>query len=263
MTKIITSSQNKKIKGLKTLWTVKGRKKEGKFLVEGPVVLQEVLPYQKPLELYIGEEEGPKYQNLIRDVRLLNIPITYVKSDLLKSVLPTEEPQGIVGIFSKIKVEEIIPQKGPILYLDGIRDPGNLGGIFRSANAFGVTKIYLSKDCVDIYNPKVIRSTMASLFRVPFEIIHGYKDLDKIMKSGYIGIGLDIEGSENFDFQGNEKILFVVGNEHHGISQELKGYLDKKIRIPMEREVESLNVNVATSICLYEYYKRKLRRSYE
>ena len=256
MNDLITSSQNKKIKFLKSLSTVKGRRKEGHFLVEGPVVLREVIEYKKPTEVFVADDVVEKYKDLIEIFQRNDVKVVAVMAKILKDVLPTSHTQGIVGVFSTWNDQKPLPLSGPLLYIDGLMDPGNLGGIFRSADAFGVRKIYLSYDCVDVYNPKVVRSTMASLFRVAFEEANP-SILSELAKNGFTIVALDIQGKEDAQVHQEENVVYVVGNEHHGISVDCKPYITTCIRIPMEKQVDSLNATVATSICLYENYRRR------
>lgn len=259
MDDIIRSKGNRKIKLLRSLGNAKGRKKEGKFFAEGPVVLEEILPYIKPLEVLAGDREYREYKDLLETFEDEKIPVTRVSSEILSQALPTKHSQGLVGIFPFLPEDIELPRSGPVLYLDGIRDPGNLGGIFRSANAFGVEKIILSPDCVDIYNDKVVRSTMAALFRVPFQISDS-SVLKDLKNKGFRVCALDVRGEETSDFCDEDKVVFLAGNEANGLRNDVIELADLFWRIPMEPEVESLNVNVATSICLYEYYRERKNR---
>ena len=244
----ISSKNNPTLKKLKALATNKGRKKYHQFIVEGPQVLEELSPIKKPLEVYIKES----YQGDLAQ----GVKTTVIQDDLFEQVAPTVASQGILALYEieRKKLEKV--PKGLVLYLDGIADPGNLGGLIRSAVSFKVSAILLSEDCVDIYNPKVVRSTMSALFKKPiYQVSH--KDL--LALSSHQLVAADLEGDKLESYQWDENSILVLGNEAHGVSPDLKTSL-KRVTIEMEKNMESLNVNVAGSICMYDYYVKNKRR---
>lgn len=241
----ISSKDNPTLKKLKALAKNKGRKKYGQFLVEGPQVLEEIRNIKEPIEVYVKESyQGPLDPAL---------KVTRVQDDLFNQITPTVQSQGVLALYEiETRKLEKLPQ-GLILYLDGISDPGNLGGLIRSAVSFNVSAILLSEDCVDIYNPKVVRSTMSAFFKLPFYQLN-HEDL--LTFTSHQLLAADLSGQDLDDYVWEENSILILGNEAHGVSQDLKNHA-KKLTIPMERSMESLNVNVAGSICMYDCYIKR------
>ena len=141
-----------------------------------------------------------------------------------------------------------------MLVLENIQDPGNLGTIFRTAEAAGATGIVLSKDCVDLYNPKVIRSTMGAIFRIPFI----YTDdligtIDELKREGITVYAAHLKGENSYDMEDYKTACaFLIGNEGNGLPEETAACADRKILIPMEGGAESLNAAVASAVLMFE-----------
>lgn len=239
---IITSLENKKIKNLAKLLIKKYRDQEDKFLVEGQHLVEEALDSGCLLEVIMTEDYGINY----------DVETTFVTYEVIKKLTNSVTPQKIVGVVKKVKKEEI---GNKILLLDGIQDPGNLGTIIRSSVAFNVDTIILSKDSVDLYNDKVIRSSEGMLFHI--NIVH--QDLndfiDRIKEKGYKVFGTKVTNGINIkSIEKNEKVAIIMGNEGNGVKKEILDKCDKYLYIPMNSKCESLNVGVATSIILYEFF---------
>ena len=146
------------------------------------------------------------------------------------------------------------------MILEDIQDQGNLGTIFRTAEAAGVSHIFMNKSCTDIFSPKAVRSTMGSLFRVSFSIEDSLESLCKVLKQEAVRIYAMHLLGENIFFKGNFRSpsAFMLGNEANGLSESLTKFADQMIRIPMQGEIESLNVATTASILLYEVYRQRL-----
>ena len=181
-----------------------------------------------------------------------DIPCTYISLEVMKKISDMESVSGYYGVCSK-KSEDTIGNK--IVILDGIQDPGNLGTIIRSAVAFGMNTIVLSDKTVDLYNPKVIRSTKGMLFNINIivrELVSFMSNLDE-----YTIYGTDVvDGINIHDEKINNKIALVIGNEGTGIRDEVKELCDKFVYIGMNNLCESLNAGVAASILMYEVYNK-------
>lgn len=146
-------------------------------------------------------------------------------------------------------------QKPFMLFLDGIQDPGNMGTIIRTADAFNIDGIILGEGCVDPYNSKVVRSTMGSIFRVPLYICkNSIESLLELKGKGFNIIATSLRGISiyNVDFNFNKKFLCIIGNEANGVSPKILDFADRQIKIPMPGNAESLNAGVAASIIMYE-----------
>ena len=146
-----------------------------------------------------------------------------------------------------------------LLVLDNLQDPGNLGTIFRTAEAAGVTGIILSKDSVDIYNPKVIRSTMGAIFRMPFVYVEKLTDTIEELKAHQIQVyAAHLEGKNAYDEENYlNGTAYLIGNEGNGLRQEVADCADTWIRIPMLGQAESLNAAVAASILMFEAARQR------
>lgn len=238
----IVSEDNKKYKLLKRLLTSKGRKELNLFLAEGEKFLK-----FNPSEIFIHESyniDEAKYKN-----------VTVLCNKLFKNVSTQENSQGVICIF-EIKKEKKIKDDF-ILILDKIRDPGNLGTIIRSAEFLGIKDIILI-NCVDIYNPKVVRATMGAIFNINFlnywkeKILDLKKEFYKIVATSSNDYNLSLE---NLDIK--DKLALVIGNETSGIDEFILKNCDVKITIPSFGSSESLNVSTAASILLYSISNKR------
>ena len=141
------------------------------------------------------------------------------------------------------------------MILERLQDPGNLGTIMRTAEAAGVSCVIMDKDTVDIYNPKVVRSTMGAIFRVPFIYADNLNAVaDLLKKDGYSLYAAHLKGTHNFnEIAYEKKTAFLIGNESAGLSEKTASLADEYVKIPMKGKVESLNASVAASLLMYEY----------
>lgn len=174
----------------------------------------------------------------------------------------TKTPQGILCVVRRVekKLGEISGGKNPLLLiLDNIQDPGNLGTIIRTAEAAGITGVIMSADCVDIYNPKTIRSTMGSVFRVPFVYVRELaKTIRGLQEEGIFFYAAHLAGSSAYDevsYRG--KSAFLIGNEGNGLREEIAQCADMYIRIPMHGQVESLNAAAASAVLMFEAARQR------
>ncbi len=245
---VIRSKNNRYFKYFKSLLNKKNRQKENLFFAEGSKVVNESFEYKQPKYLVISENYADT-----EDISKQSARTFIFAESLFKALCDTENPQGIIAYYKFLHETSLSDiNKGIYLFLDDLQDPGNVGALIRSALAFGIDGVILSSDTVEIYNPKLIRSTMASIFKIPIYIVD--KDELKILKDRNFEIFItDLDGGKilyNQNFADNTVI--VLGNEARGVSQELKDLSDKRVYIPMSENIDSLNVNVAGSILLYE-----------
>lgn len=257
----IESKENSFFKETKKLKERKNRTKLNKYFIEGFRLVEEALKANTELEaiLYVNEVEEKVLE--ILDRYNYKGKVFGIAKSLFLEICDTETPQGIGGV---VKIKEIDSHLSGGFYLlcDKVQDPGNLGTIIRTAHAVNVSGIILTKGTVDIYNEKVIRSTMGSIFYV--NIYLDDKDftlVKKLKEKGYKIVTTSLEESNNFfeaDLSGN--ILLTVGNEGNGISKEVFDLSTEKVKIPMPGGAESLNVGIATSIILYEKLRQDLSK---
>ena len=276
---IISNKDNKKIRYIRSLLE-KGniRKKSKAFVAEGIKLVDEALEYSKVLEVVCSESlYGEIISGDLSGNRLLaendkNIT-NYVKkgssllvvSDMVfKSMSETKTPQGILavvempdyGLLDKGFLEQAYTKNGKIklLVLEDTADPGNLGTIMRTAEAAGVTGVIMGKGTVDIFNPKVVRSTMGSIFRLPFVYVEDVKaTIKELKKMGISFYAAHLKGKKSYkDIKYSDKSAILVGNEARGLSNEVAELADNYVIIPMSGKVESLNAAVAAALMMYE-----------
>ena len=180
----------------------------------------------------------------------LDVKTSIVSNQVLKYITELETPPKILGICKKV-VNDKIGNK--ILMLDRIQDPGNLGTIIRSATAFDIDTIIMSKDCVDLYNPKVLRATQGLIFNINIISANLETEVKKLKSQNYKILTTKVSGGKLIkDIDKNNKTVIIIGNEGNGVSEELQNLSDEFIYIKMNEKCESLNAAVATSIILYE-----------
>lgn len=247
MNEIIYSKDNKIYKYLKSLLLKKYRQIEKIFLVEGEIVIRESLIYKTPKIVAISEEYKNSFKDIISNI---DTKIYYFSKELFKNLISTENSQGIVAYFENVDLDIKNLKLGRYIFLDNLQDPGNVGGLIRSLDGFGLDGIILSKNTVELYNPKLIRSTMASVFRTNIYICSSDDILD--LKDRFTLIATDVNGADkSYDYIFPKHFILILGNEASGVNKKLLNASHKKIYIPTVK-INSLNVNVAGSILMYE-----------
>lgn len=237
-----------------------------RFLIEGPNFVAEALKAGVCLDFILYTEKilrREKGRNVLQQARLRRIPSFLIGEREFQRLSETETPQGILAVGAKPvwREEELLAQpEGIFLALDGIQDPGNLGTIIRTGDGVGVSAVYLGRGTVDLYNPKVLRATMGSIFRVPAFSNVDLSELLEKMRRLNVFIVASVPHAGVAYFRANlrhPRLALVVGNEARGISAELKTLADEIVSIPTRPEVDSLNAAVAASLVLYEIYRQK------
>ena len=217
-------------------------------------------PQEKIVKTYVSESFWKREQKRFQDKE-----IEIVEDRIFQNASDTITPQGILSIVRQYhyQMEEFWKKENPFfLVLENIQDPGNMGTIFRTAEGAGVDGIFLSKDCVDIYNPKVIRSTMGSIYRMPFLYTDCVTDLVTQLQNKKVRVfAAHLKGEKNYDQENYlSGTAFLIGNEGNGLTEELAQKADCYIKIPMAGKVESLNAAVAASILMYEVSRQRRGR---
>lgn len=260
---MITSTSNAKVKRLASLQKKKKlRDSEQVFLVEGIRMFREV-PEDMLLELYTTQAFMEKERKIIEEKAAASgITAELLSDSVFGHVSDTKTPQGILCVVRQVKrdIGEISGGKAPLLLaLDNIQDPGNLGTIIRMAEGAGAAGVIMSGGCVDIYNPKTIRSTMGSVYRVPFVYVHDLAEtILGLQAEGIRFFAAHLEGScayDEVDCRG--KCAFLIGNEGNGLRAEVAACADQYIKIPMCGQVESLNAAVAASVLMFEAARQR------
>ncbi|MDO4662355.1 MAG: RNA methyltransferase [Tissierellia bacterium] len=236
---MIESDSNKFFKNLKKLQQKKYRQKTQTFLIESKKLVEEAIKSNsKIIDIIVNED-------YIKNHKLYDYKTVILKNELFSKLSNLNNPEGIMA---RVKiVDRNLEFNDKILILDNINDPGNMGTIIRSAEAFGFYDIILTNDCVDIYNYKSLRASMGSVFRVNVVV----KDINYIKKlrKDYVILASSMDGIDYRQIN-DKKLALIIGNEANGISDELFEISDKKIKIPMRGENESLNAAIAASILM-------------
>lgn len=248
-----------KIKFVQSLHLKKYRQKYNKIIVEGSKLCAEIIEHQLAdiIEVYATSEFISAHAMLksvpgqIEDVTLAE----------LKKISVLTSPPNVLMVCERPRISSTIPidQISHTFFLDRIRDPGNMGTIIRTADWFGVKTLFLSKDCVEIFSPKVIQSSMGSVFRVNCKLLA--LDELNILKNDFQVIGASMEGADIYSWTLPPRSIFVLGNEGQGIRSEIITMIDETISIPGRRRLgaESLNVAISAGIVLSEIARREKR----
>ena len=263
---MITSTSNAKIKRIVQLRKKKkARDAEGVFLVEGIRMFREI-PEKLLQEIYISEScEEKEGKEIRRRASACGIRPELVSDGVFSHLSDTQTPQGILCVVRQLSysLEEVADAPCPhMLVLDRLQDPGNVGTILRTAEGAGVTGILLDGECADIYNPKTIRSTMGSIFRMPFYYIQDLEEgIRYLKKRGICTYAAHLEGKRAYDEEDYRKpCAFLIGNEGNGLRPEIADLADTYIRIPMAGEVESLNAAIASAVLMFEAGRQRRSR---
>lgn len=289
---MITSAANKKVKNIASLLSrSRERKKQGIFVVEGIKMFTEV-PIDRLLEIYIEEtlfkevlagkadEEFVKKLDQItgclpkKDGKScvakdngISVEFEIVRDDIFRKMSDTQTPQGILCVVKRMDeaFEDLIreaqrrEEPGLYLVLEDIQDPGNLGTMIRAGEGAGVSGIIMSDKTVDVYNPKTIRATMGSIYRVPFCYVSDLHRCIKDLQECDIQIfAAHLKGEESYDLQDYcRSVAFLIGNEGNGLKDETAELADTYIKIPMLGKVESLNAAIAATLLVYEAARQR------
>ena len=259
----ITSTSNPQVRQLIQLQKkARLRKDEDVFTVEGIKMYQEV-PSERLVHSYVSESFFQRQPELFKGREKTT---TLLADRVFESVSDTKTPQGILCLVrqSHYTLKDLMPEKESgneplIMALENLQDPGNLGTVLRTAEGAGVTGILLSSGCVDLYNPKVIRSTMGSIYRMPFFVADDFHAAIQELKGyGIRWYAAHLKGEDSHDRQDyRQPTGFLIGNESRGLSDETADLADCYIRIPRCGKVESLNAAIASAILMYEANRQR------
>lgn len=259
---IITSKDNDTIKTIKKLKEKKYRQEQNSYLIEGIKLVSEAISENAEIQKIVICEECIKNNSIDKKMlyEIAKYECIYVSQKVFNTITEVENPQGLLAVVKQgDKNQKIDYTQDIILILDGIQDPGNLGTIIRTVDSVGLNQIILSSNCGDVYNPKVVRSTMGAIFRTKVIKSENLLETVKTIKqNGYKIIATDLKTNENIYTIDYNKVAIVIGNEANGVSSQILEKSDKRVKIPMLGKTESLNASVATGVILYEYLRRKI-----
>lgn len=260
---MITSRSNARIKLARQLHRRKGRQRERRWLVEGVRPLEEALRHGVvPDTLFVTSEvlQVERIERLLAACRAGGTEVFEVTQELMQEVSDALTPQGVVGIVPAPDLHaDVFSHAEPwLLIVDRIQDPGNLGTICRTALAANVTGVVLMHGTVDPGNPKVVRSSAGALFGLTFATCEPVECIRSLRQRGISLHTADLRGSESiYSVDWTGKVALLVGNEASGPDSRLIEASDRLVHIPMPGPVESLNVSVATALCLFEGVRQR------
>ena len=244
----ITSAKNPLIRDMKALNQRKGREAQGRFLVEGEKMIREALACGLTLRDVLTLEAHADFAAAL-DARTFVVP-----EGLMQAVCDTKSPQGICAAFDVPGATPLAEASDRVVALDGVQDPGNLGTIWRTADAAGFGGLLLGAGCADPLSPKVQRSAMGSGFRIPFMTAEDLPAaLEKMKARGWTVIASDLHGMDFYRRPDpGRRYVLVIGNEARGISERTRLAADMLLKLPMRGGAESLNAAVAAGIMMYD-----------
>lgn len=254
---IISSSRNEKVKRWRSLHSRKGRKEHRGLLIEGDHLLEEAVAAGWRVRSILVDEQKrdtviPKLPSFTHTPAIYQLPST-----LFAEMMDTVTPQGVAAEVEIPQGEVGSLPKGPLLLLDSIQDPGNLGTILRTAEAAGVKAVWLGRGTVDPFNAKTVRAAMGSLFRLTLHPVVLEDAIPKLKKEGVWVVGTAPRSKQlHFHPDYPQRVAFLLGNEGRGVDPKLRSLVDMEVRIPMAGQVESLSVATAAAILLFEWVRR-------
>jgi len=258
----ITSLTNPAIKALRSLHERKHRRRAGVFLAEGVRIVTEALDLGwKPQTLVLveGREEEPHIRRILSKIESSGTDCLTVPEAVMTKISRKDNPQMILASFherwqSPVHVFE--DPQGCWVVLDRVRDPGNLGTILRTADAVGASGVILVGDCVDAYSVETVRASMGAVFNIDLVRMTEDEFISAAKSSSFRVLGTALPASVDYrEARWSAPLLLLMGNEQSGLSTEMMACADQLIRMPMLGRSDSLNLAVATGLCLYEYLR--------
>ncbi|MCX7521327.1 RNA methyltransferase [Microbacterium sp. STN6] len=259
---MLENPRSPRVRAVAKLAKRSARAETGLFLLEGPQAVTEALAYRPELlvDLFVTPTALERHPELTDAAQSADLGITFVAEDVLGSMADTVTPQGVVAVCRQFPValKEIFAAAPRLIaVLEEVRDPGNAGTIIRAADAAGVDAVILTGRTVDLYNPKVVRSTTGSLFHVPVAVSATLDDVRaRLVAAGVQLLAADIKGESLLDARVAGALApasaWLFGNEARGLSDEYLAIADRVISVPIYGLAESMNLATAASVCLYE-----------
>lgn len=253
----VTGRHNARLKDLRQAFRRAELTAAGECAIEGVKLVEEALRHaQQVVAVFFSEAARPLAEKLLPQISERTETLV-LPNDLFKSIVPSDAPQGVAALvkFPRFTAAQLLdrPSEGPLVVVAGLQDPGNLGTIMRSAEAFGASGVFLTEGTVSPYNPKVLRGSSGSIFRLPFAqtASAGLIPLLRARKIRMLATSSH-KGTPLVDADWTPPLAIFIGNEGAGLPREILHQMDETLVIPQAEPVESLNAGVAASIVLYE-----------
>lgn len=254
---MITSISNAQVKQVCAyVQKAKERRKDGIFVVEGPKMFEEA-PADRIYKVYVTQSFCDRHKADHIHTKLSETGFEMVSDEVLAKMSDTKTPQGILCLVKwpdHTLTDLLKKTDGVFVVLEDLQDPGNLGTIIRTGEGAGIAGVIMSRDTVDIFNPKTIRATMGSIYRVPFVYVPDLGEaITKLQRADITVYAAHLKGTAYYNAYDYKKgSAFLIGNEGNGLKEETADMADTYIKIPMAGQVESLNAAIAASLLMYE-----------
>ncbi len=256
---LLSNPRSERVRQVAALGRRAARDKRGRFLVEGPQAVRELLRYAAHAAeaLYLTPAAARRHTEIVGAADEAGVRTQECTEEVLAAMADTEHPQGMVAVARRVDVPlgralEAVGESGFAVVLTHVRDPGNAGTVLRGADAFGAAAVLVSEASVDVYNPKVVRSTVGSLFHLPVSTGTPVTELlEACRRRGIRLLAADGSGPTTLpeaDLTGPH--AWVMGNEAWGLDPEVLALCDEVVSIPIRR-AESLNLAMAATVCLH------------
>lgn len=258
----ISSAQNERVKLWSSLLEKKHRDRHNLFIIEGIHLIKEAIKEKLEIEAIIYDvERGIPSEIAALAGEVAAFTEWYKAStSIIRKCTGTDTPPPIFAVLGKLRpnTEALYKPNGLVVALDGVRDPGNVGTIIRSADAVGADAVILGKGCVDLYNPKTVRSSMGSLFHLPIVELDLLTTIPPAREKGIHIVGTSLQATDNcYTYSWSEGTWLVMGSEGDGLSTQVEELVNRTVIIPMLGGAESLNVAMATTVLLYEALRQR------
>ena len=270
---VITSRSNTLIKWVASLQNKKERNEEKCFIAEGIKLTKEALECKLTVtHIFVSEGKSAavltELSGLLSSVFYSSTQVVIVSDSVFEKISTEKAPQGVISVIKYLdffnnadiiyKEEFFLSKDEKAIFLCSVRDPSNLGAIIRSAVAFGFDRIILSSDCADVYNPKTIRSAMGGIFKVYITVVASVERFIEAARFNgrrVLAAELNSEALTLDEVELTKNDIVIIGNEGHGIPEDISSLCDDSIFIPISDKTESLNASVAASIIMWEQRK--------
>lgn len=259
---MITSISNAQVKQVCAyVQKAKERRKDGIFVVEGAKMFEEA-PADWISKVYVTQSFYDRHISDDIGKKLERTGYELVSDEVFLKMSDTKTPQGVLCLVKspRYTVEDLMKfRQGIFVVLEDLQDPGNLGTIIRTGEGAGIAGVIMTKDTVDIFNPKTIRATMGSVYRVPFVYVQDIGEaIGKLQQAGIAVYAAHLKGEAYYDaFDYSKGSAFLIGNEGNGLKETTAQLADSYVKIPMAGQVESLNAAVAATLFMYEAARQR------
>jgi RNA methyltransferase, TrmH family len=258
---VIENPRSPRVRAVAKLAKKSRRKEAGLFLVEGPQAVREVLAHRPTtvIDVFVTERLHDKHSDLVNLAEGAGVVVETVTEAVLEQMADTQTPQGVIAVASipeTTLTEALGATPQLVIVLDEVRDPGNVGAIIRVADAVGANAVVLAGDCVDAFNPKVVRATTGSLFHLQVVSVAKMSEaVGALRERGVQVFAADMDGESLPELPAavlSQPTAWIFGNEAHGVSSDAISLADKTVSVPQYGAVESLNISTAAAVCLYQ-----------